>query len=455
VQADAMQQTIHQVGHPRQISYVFEESQTKEKRNQIGQHNGGAAGESFPQAAHHRMPEAALHPVHTGGGKELFQTGQHPPLQESTEAEDGPEETQQQSQQKGIAPDGVHQYIVDAGSEVGAGPTDGGRLFEEMHRAVVALGHDDRIGRAAMGTGKVFPELVGPALCLRGRFLPELVVVPFQHLDGGKAAREMSGIPVQVDLFLHGGDGGFDVRVPGQRLGRGWFPATLQTYVREQIADTETTGGHGFDYGQSQQRPQAPGINADAFTAGFVHHVETDHHGKAHLAQLEGELEAAAQQRGIKHIDDEVNLGGEQKPFGGFLGGVAGGQRIDAGEVDQLEKKTVQPDFAPSQLHCGAGEVPGGGAIARDGVEDRALATTVTLRAIPRPTATVVPPLSTRMGPPIGASRRTFTILPARIPNWASWRVTPRPSVSSTWTVPGASTWSREMTSPGGSPGPR
>ena len=225
------------------------------------------------------------------------------------------------------------------------------------HAVVFGLepGHKGRVGVPRLGPGHL---------------------VAFQQLKrqppGGVASFQQTGV---LNLLPHGRQHRIKVRPVGNGQSLSPFLSMPQFHGGGQRLVQPLAGtGHGFHHGHAQAFGQACDIDVHARRAGFVHHVQGQHHGQPQFEKLYGKKQVAFQGRGVDHVDDRKG-----RPFGqlpadhDFLFGI-GGQRIGAGQVHKPDRLAVQMGRALFAFHRNAGVVAHMLARAGIGVERRGLA---------------------------------------------------------------------------------
>ncbi len=93
--------------------------------------------------------------------------------------------------------------------------------------------------------------------------------------------------------------------------------------------------GGGRDDLDAEGASQAGMIELDAAQPGFIGHIQCQNQRHAHLGQLAGEQQGAAQVLGVAHLQDGLERLEQQDPFGHFFVFGIGGQGDDAGRIDQ------------------------------------------------------------------------------------------------------------------------
>ena len=95
----------------------------------------------------------------------------------------------------------------------------------------------------------------------------------------------------------------------------------------------------GADLGHGNAQSVLQGQNVDLIAVLFdrVHHVERQHDRDIQLQQLCGQVQVALQIGCIYDVDDAVGLLVQQKPAGDDLLRRVGRERIDAGQIDDLD----------------------------------------------------------------------------------------------------------------------
>ena len=185
---------------------------------------------------------------------------------------------------------------------------------------------------------------------------PDVLVV-LNELGGGEAHRQARGLGVVLNLVDHGVDaavyrpGGAEVvdsrqgLIPGRRHGDA-----------DQLLHAVIL--HGGDGDHRDTQGSGHGLDVDGAAAGgdLVHHVQGQHHGDAHLQQLEGQVQVPFDVGGVHNIDDAVGPLVENKvPGDDFLRRV-GADGVDARQVHH-RAVLLPSDGAGLLVHRHAGKV--------------------------------------------------------------------------------------------------
>ncbi len=375
VEPDAVHEGVEEEARPGQVAEILERRHEEQEGQEIRQDDGHPAAdpldEPLGEMEEEPVPEARPQRV-----PQLVERPEQERFERIADLEDDDKKGHEDRGQDDIAEHGVHEDGVDL--LVPRHPLavqDAARLFGELHGLVMALRRDDLVrGRAAV----LFD---GPPGAVDGLFEPGLHVAEkiaagvaggLDELDGREAGIGDDREPRRQEA-LDLGDLGLDVVREADRLEGLAFVQDVERPVKK-LADAAAVGGDGRDDGDAEEPLRLDRVELDAPALGDVDHVEGDNHGIAELDELERELEAAAQRRGVDDVDDEVGFLREQVRQDDLLGRVGRAERVGPGQVDDVDETPLDGDPAVGVLDGCAGEVRGLGLGAGDGVEERALA---------------------------------------------------------------------------------
>ena len=252
---------------------------------------------------------------------------------------------------------------------------DPARPLEDLHGQVMALGRDDLVGRRA-------PALF-EALSEAGQNGGQLRVDLAEQVAAGHASRldELDGRepPVADDGKTRGDEpfhlGDLALDVPGAADPPQHLPSVQDRESPfQKLLDPAAEGGDDRDDRGAEKGLELGAVHFDALPLGQVHHVEGDDHRVPELDELERQLEAPAERRGVDDIDDEIGPFREEMGQDDLLGPVGGTKGIRAGQIDDVEEAAFDIDPAVGVLDGRSREVGRFGLVAGDGVEQRALA---------------------------------------------------------------------------------
>ena len=448
-----MHEVVEDVGHARQVSRVLENRQSKEKGNEIGQHEGHPTGNPGERPAGYR--------THKGVGRKLGGKGEGEPVGERQkrhlETLAHPEHKPEQR------PENKHHQR-----------STGQRMEEEPVRPFPPAdlrrvhGHDLLLDAVGDRVAAARNHLVrAPTM----EFLQTLRHSQDLRFELGPRRIDISlEMRIALDQLLGGKTRGYGVLEfalgeqlphPPHRLldlaveleGATRFAAVrLPQCAPEKVPQTEPPPAHGGHDRHAQLLRQVLSIYLDAAAHRLVHHVESDDHRPFQLEQLQRQLERTPQSAGIHHVDDEVVVFVEKVALSltGHLAG--GGQGVDAGQVHNLDLATEDQGAGDGEADRRPGEVCGGGTVSGHGVEDGALTgvrlsgkdelhrcsasaslggverlsmlpsiSTLILDAMPRPRARREPLTSTSTGPRNGALSTTVNQSPMWMPRVLRW----------------------------------
>ena len=240
----------------------------------------------------------------------------------------------------------------------------------------MALGGNHGFRGPAVGLGQDLLAVAHPMDDL-GVPAPDLlddVGVVFQGLDQHEAPGQphflgkpqIQPVGQGVDLFFH---------VPGKLdLGRAHSGPAGAHGGAQQIAQAPAGGGDGGDHRHPQQLRELGDVDDDPLAGGLVHHVQGHHQGALQAHQLQGELQAAAQEGGVDDVDDDVGFPRQQVVPGFPFRRVDGGEGIDPGQVHAGEFVPFEHHPADGVFHRGAGKVGDRGLVAAEVIENSAFA---------------------------------------------------------------------------------
>ena len=98
-------------------------------------------------------------------------------------------------------------------------------------------------------------------------------------------------------------------------------------------------------------------IVLQTFFLGIIRHIEGQQHGDMQFRQLSGQVQTALGDRGVDHVDDQVDAGLCQFLKDHFLFRRGGGKRVHARQVDQFNVHAVQLERTALAFHSHAGIV--------------------------------------------------------------------------------------------------
>ena len=183
------------------------------------------------------------------------------------------------------------------------------------------------------------------------------IPVVLNELGGGKAHRQARGLRMVLDLVDHRVDaavhraGGAEVVHQGQGFaaGRGHGDAdqllyALIFYGGDGNHRDPQGGGHGFD------------VDRAAAGGNLVHHVQGQHHGDAHLQQLERQIQVPLNIGGVYNVDDTVRFLIDDEIPGDDLLRRIGADGVDARKIHHCAVP-LSPDGAGLLIHRHTGKV--------------------------------------------------------------------------------------------------
>ena len=147
VQPQAVHGRVHQVADAREVADVFQNRQAHQKRQQVGQHNRHRS-----RRAQHRSLDAgkqrALR-IHVLGQcrDQHVKKVEDAILAQLAHVENQPEESQEDSRQHRIAPNGMHGQAIHLLAPVGLGPGHARHPLKERQAGRMARRGDRRVGR--------------------------------------------------------------------------------------------------------------------------------------------------------------------------------------------------------------------------------------------------------------------------------------------------------------------
>jgi hypothetical protein len=146
-----------------------------------------------------------------------------------------------------------------------------------------------------------------------------------------------------------------------------------------QLIETAPPRRHHRHHPGAEATPELARVETDPAVLGGVHQVQGDDHREPQLEDLGDQEEVAAQVRGVGHHEHDVRTlhalqTAEEHVERQELVRRVRGQRVEAGQVDELRLGLSQAEEAEVLLHGHAGVVADLLAQAGEGVEEHAFA---------------------------------------------------------------------------------
>ena len=380
VEANAAHQPIHDergAGHVAGILQQPDEEKQNQDLRQKHQHAADAGDDSIgEQVAEVTGSHRALHP-----GGERGNLGIDPVHRDLGEGENREEQRSHHSAEHEPAPERVDDDGVDL---VGGGRAGGAGLRDD----VGAEFGDGLVAAADERAGPVSP-LARPAFLpvrenfcgagAQGRGAGDAHRVEIGQQQQRLGARDERRTAVTV------GERGLQFGY-GRGDGAGHIPAVarqrqINAAHRElQLDDTLAVDGLAGDDGDAQFLFEAGDADLQAGGFGEIHHVHDEDDGAAEIEYLMNEVEVPLEICGVDDAEDAVGLrrvgpAAEEDVAGDRLVGRAGGERVGARKIDELDRLAVlRVGLAHLLLDRDARIVAHFLLQAGEGVEERALA---------------------------------------------------------------------------------
>ena len=363
-QTNFPQQLVHDKGHTGHVSSILQNGQEEEKNHDNGQktqytaHSGKNTVDY--QTVDHRVQAVGRESGVNDDRQSVDTSGQQV-------GEEGAEDIESQIE------DGQHDTKENRQGQVlvGNDPVDGlaplalsgrpafhhGGIAYPLNEVVAHVGQSGVAVHATFGLhlcDTVLQKLQFVLVQLQP--IPDIRVV-LNEFGGGEADREPGGFRVVLDLMDHRMDAAVDrtgsAEIVYRRIDSVFSGVDCGA---DQLIHTLVFHGRDGDHRDAQRLGHAFDVDGAAVGGDFVHHVQRQYHGNAHLHQLQGQIQVPLDVGGVHDVDDAVGLLIQNEVPGDDLLRRIGTDGVNARQVHH-RAVLLAPDFTGLLVHRDAGEV--------------------------------------------------------------------------------------------------